>query len=170
MLKLIQENDPILKQIAVEWNFEVDGDPVELEKSMIELMSSNHGRGLAANQIGLLKRVFAIKLEGNVEYPEPFAMFNPRVLNQSSEYEIDLEGCLSFPNLWLQVKRPSSIEIEFFDKDRNQCIITLSGINARCFLHELDHLNGVCFTDKVSQLKLNLARKKQRKYNGRTQR
>jgi peptide deformylase len=70
--------------------------------------------------------------------------------------------------LWLGVKRPTSIEAEYFDKLGNKCIITLTGIDARCFLHELDHLNGIVFTQKVSPMKLMLARKKQRKYNGRT--
>ena len=68
----------------------------------------------------------------------------------------------------LHVKRSKKIKVQYVDKHQNNCIIELTDIDARCFLHELDHLNGVCFTDKVSQLKLALALKKQRKKNGRT--
>jgi len=168
MIKLVNETDPILKQPATDWDFERDSNPEELEIIMIGLMQEHKGRGLAANQIGLLKRVFVIKLESNDEFVEPFAMFNPRIIEESADQTLDLEGCLSFPNLWLQVKRPATVKSEFFDKQGKSCIITLTGIDARCFLHELDHLNGVCFTDRISQLKLALARKKQRKYNGRT--
>ena len=78
------------------------------------------------------------------------------------------EGCLSFPDLWLKVKRPKSITAEYFDRNGNKCIIELTGIDAKCFQHELDHLDGVCFTSKISPLKLALAIKKQRKHNGRT--
>jgi peptide deformylase len=95
-------------------------------------------------------------------------MFNPRVLSESSTTQTTDEGCLSFPELWLGVSRPNKIESEYLDKNGNTCTITLTGIDARCFLHELDHLNGIVFTEKVSPMKLMLAKKQQRKYNGRT--
>lgn len=164
-MKLVTSPNPILTQVATDWDFQVDGNGAELEKEMIEFMINKNGIGLAANQIGLLKRVFAIKLKNQ----EPLAMFNPTVVSSSDSDESAEEGCLSFPDLWLQVKRPSSIVSEYFDKDGNKCTITLSGLDCRCFLHELDHLNGVVFTDKVSQLKLAMAIKKQnkiRKRNG----
>lgn len=167
-MKLVRSPDPILKQVAEDWDFKTDTNASEVEKEMIDLMTSSKGIGLAANQVGLLKRVFAIKLQKHLEVTEPLAMFNPKVISQSETLQTHEEGCLSFPDLWLDVKRPTSIESEYFDKDGNQCIITLTGIDARCFLHELDHLNGVCFTDNISPLKLALAIKKQRKRNGRT--
>lgn len=165
-MKLIENHDPILRSRASEWDFAVDTDAEQIEKDMLALMTEQRGLGLAANQIGLLKRVFVIKLEDH----EPFAMFNPSLLNAVREEELAEEGCLSFPGLFLTIKRPATIEVEYFDKTGKSCIMSLTGIDARCFLHELDHLNGICFTDNVSQLKLALARKKQRKYNGRTQR
>ncbi len=160
MLKLVLDPDPILKQRAEDWNFSVDKDAEKLETEMIQIMKTFNGRGLAGNQVGLLKRVFVIKLKDGTE---PFAMFNPKVETQSNEIQDNEEGCLSFPDLWLGVKRPKEIEATYLDKHGNECKITLSGIDARCFLHELDHLNGVVFTEKVSQLRLILARKKQRK-------
>jgi len=159
MLKLVTAPDKILKTPAEEWQFQSEEDAVRIESEMIAIMLAERGRGLAANQVGLLKRVFVIQLEGQ----NPMAMFNPRILNTSEIMQIGDEGCLSFPDLWLEVKRPSSIDAEYFDTQGNKCIITLTGIDARCFCHELDHLNGVCFTDELSPLKLAMAIKKQRK-------
>lgn len=167
-MRLVVEPDPILKQVAQPWDFKVDQNPEQLEKEMIDIMKSFHGRGLAGNQVGLLKQVLTIQLEHHPDKPEPFAMFNPQVVSiDNAEIDGD-EGCLSFPNLWLKVKRSKAVTVEYFDKSEKSCIIELSGIDARCFLHELDHLNGIVFTDNVSQMKLLLARKKQRKNNGRT--
>jgi peptide deformylase len=157
-MKLIHDPNPILKQSAKDWNFEIDTESEQLELEMIQIMRSNNGRGLAANQVGLLKRVFVIQLECEAA---AIAMFNPQVVNQSEIQTLGEEGCLSFPDLWLEVKRPLTIDAVYLDKLGKECKITLTGIDARCFLHELDHLNGICFTDRISTLKLAMARKKQ---------
>jgi peptide deformylase len=162
-MQLVRDPDPILKQTAVDWDFSTDTDAESTESEMIQIMSTFRGRGLAANQVGLLKRVLVIQLDHHPDKLEPFAMFNPTILNCGSNIADGEEGCLSFPNLWLKVKRAQNVTVEYFDKSANKCIIELSGIDARCFLHELDHLNGIVFTDHVSQMKLMLARKKQRK-------
>lgn len=164
-MKLVLDPDPILKQRAEEWNFSVDQDAEKIESEMITIMKTFNGRGLAGNQVGLLKRVFVIKLDST---GETVGMFNPKVIEKSVNETSLEEGCLSFPSLWLDVKRPATIKVEYLDKQGKTCQNTLSGIDARCFLHELDHLDGIVFTTKVSQMKLMLAKKKQRKYNGRT--
>ena len=164
-MKLVLDPDPILKEQAIAWDFTVDTNAEQIESEMLQIMNTFKGIGLAANQVGLLKRVFTIKLKNQ---EQPFAMFNPEVISESKELQDNEEGCLSFPDLWLGVKRPKQIEAKYLDKDGKECTITLTGIDARCFLHELDHLNGTVFTEKVSQMKLILARKKQRKHNGRT--
>jgi len=74
------------------------------------------------------------------------------------------EGCLSFPNLWLKVARHNKITAMYLDNTNKKCIIELEGIDARCFQHELDHLDGITFTEYVSDLKLKMAKKKQRKF------
>ena len=169
MLKLIHHPNDILKKVMPEFDFENPiMDPLEIEEQMIKIMAENNGRGLAANQVGLEARVFVMITENLKDVFTPFALFNPKIVAVSSEEDLDDEGCLSFPNLFFKVKRPSNIVVEFFDRNNNKCIIRLDDIDARCFLHELDHLNGVCFTDKISKLKLEMALKKQRKYNGRT--
>jgi peptide deformylase len=165
-MKLITSPNIVLKTQAIEWDFTVDTTAKELEVDMVKLMIERNGIGLAANQIGKLKRVFAIRLADQV----PFCMFNPKVLSVSEELQLGEEGCLSFPDLWLDIARPQTVNAEYFDRLGKECKITLTGIDARCFLHELDHLDGVCFTDKISQLKLAMAIKKQRKRNGRTKR
>jgi peptide deformylase len=166
MLKLVKSPDPVLKQTAQPWNFSEDTNARDLEVDMVQTMVMNKGRGLAANQVGLLKRVFAIHLDNEV----PFCMFNPEVVAYAKDSVENEEGCLSFPNLWLKVKRHSLIHAKYFDRDGKECTIELKGMDAVCFQHELDHLDGKTFDTQVSQLKLSLALKKQRKQNGRTKR
>ena len=152
-----------LVQISTPWEFGIDGDAEQLEKDMIEFMIYNHGIGLAANQIGITKRVFVMGSHNIPGFPPPFGVFNPKILDVSEETAIDKEGCLSYPDLWLSVKRPAVIKVEYQDSKGTIHEVAMSGLIARCFQHELDHLNGICFVDKVSQLKLQLAMKKLRK-------
>lgn len=165
-MQLVKSDNSTLKQISTEWDFKKDGDAKSFEIDMVQAMVEHRGLGLAANQVGIPKRVFAIQLKDQV----PFCMFNPRVVIVGDDEPLveGDEGCLSFPGLFLKVKRYNWISVEYFDRMGQKCIMELTGIDARCFLHELDHLNGVCFTDKVSPLKLALAKKKQlkRKRNG----
>jgi peptide deformylase len=153
-----------LAQMSTDWDFEKDGDAKELEKSMIDFMLTNHGIGLAANQIGITKKVFVMGSHNIEGFPTPFAVFNPRVLEVSEEQELDKEGCLSYPDLWLSIKRPKVIKVAYQDSDATWHEVAMSGYIARCFLHEFDHLNGVCFVDIVSPMKLQLAMKKLRKH------
>jgi peptide deformylase len=152
-----------LVQSSTNWEFGVDGDSKQLEKDMIEFMLQAGGIGLAANQIGLTKRVFVMGSNNIPDFPAPFAIFNPVIKEASSEMVLDREGCLSYPELFLTVKRPSWIVAEYQDSDGNTKEIRIDGYLAKCFQHEYDHLNGICFVDRVSQMKLNLAMKKIRK-------
>lgn len=152
-----------LTEISSDWIFGVDGDSEKLEKEMCDFMINNHGIGLAANQIGITKRVFVMGSHNIDGFPKPFALFNPKILEVSEEQDLYKEGCLSYPNLWLSIKRPSVIKVEYQDSKGNIIEAAMSGLVARCFQHELDHLDGVCFVDKVSSMKLKLAMKKLRK-------
>jgi peptide deformylase len=96
-------------------------------------------------------------------FPAPFAVFNPRILEASSELVLDREGCLSYPDLFLTIKRPTWIIAEYQDSEGNLKEIKVDGYLGKCFQHELDHLDGICFVDRVSQMKLQLAMKKLRK-------
>jgi peptide deformylase len=166
-MNLITYPNDILKRSMPEFDFSSNINPEHLEQDMIELMQKSRGIGLSANQVGIEARVFVMQPQ-KLDDKRPFALFNPTLLEADDEETLDEEGCLSFPELFLYVKRPKKIKVQYVDKHQNICIIELIDIDARCFLHELDHLNGVCFTEKVSQMKLALAIKKQRKKNGRT--
>jgi peptide deformylase len=166
-MKLIKHPNPVLKQPATPWLFESEEDfkeAVHTEQEMISLMKLSNGIGLAAQQVGLLKRLFVMRTQDGRE----FGVFNPIVLEVNNEKELGEEGCLSFPDLWLKVERSKSLIAKYLDNTGQERIIQLEGLDARCFLHELDHLDGICFTDGLSPLKLAMAIKKQRKLNGRT--
>jgi peptide deformylase len=161
-MNLVKDPDPILKQKAESWDFEQHVNAAVIEREMIETMKANNGIGLAANQVGLLRRVFVMRLQDGRE----MGFFNPTILVGDNADIHGEEGCLSFPNLWLKVKRSDKITAMYLDNTGKQCIIELNGIDSRCFQHELDHLDGITFTEYVSDLKLKIARKKQRKING----
>jgi peptide deformylase len=158
-MKLVLDPDPILKQKAENWDFVNHVNANVIEREMLETMNASNGIGLAGNQVGLLRRVFVMKLTDGRE----IGCFNPWIMFGDNNKIEDNEGCLSFPNLWLKVQRHDKITASYLDNAGKQCIIELEGIDARCFQHELDHLDGVTFTEHVSNLKLQLARKKQRK-------
>jgi peptide deformylase len=154
-----------LIQTSTDWDFSNDGDAKILEQDMIKFMLMNNGIGLAANQIGITKRVFVMGSNVIPGFPKPFAVFNPRILEVSEDTIADGEGCLSYPGLWLVIKRPKNAKVEYQDSDGNTITAEVDGLVARCFLHEYDHLNGTCFVDIISPLKLQLAMKKLRKRN-----
>ena len=158
-MKLVLDPDPILKQKAENWDFVNHVNASVVEREMLETMNASNGIGLAGNQVGLLRRVFVMKLADGRE----IGCFNPWIMFGDNNKIDDNEGCLSFPNLWLKVQRHNKITASYLDNAGKPCIIELEGIDARCFQHELDHLDGVTFTEHVSNLKLQLARKKQRK-------
>jgi peptide deformylase len=161
-MKLVVDPDPILKQQAEHWDFVNHVNAAVIEREMLETMNASGGIGLAGNQVGLLRRVFVMKLTNGRE----IGCFNPWIMFGDNDKIDDNEGCLSFPNLWLKVPRHKKITAAYLDNTGKQCIIELEGLDARCFQHELDHLDGVTFTEYVSDLKLKMARKKQRKLNG----
>jgi len=161
-MTLVQEDDPILKQPAENWDFKNHVNAAVIERELLETMRAHNGIGLAANQVGLLRRVFVMKLADGRE----MGFFNPTILVGDNADIPGEEGCLSFPNLWLKVARSDKITAMYLDNTGKRCIIELEGIDSRCFQHELDHLDGITFTEYVSDLKLKMARKKQRKLNG----
>lgn len=152
-----------LTQVSQPWDFNTDTGSVELENNMIDFMLANNGIGLAANQIGLAKRVFVMGSKTIPDFPVPFAVFNPRIIEASTTMVLDKEGCLSYPDLFLTIKRPEWIVAEYQDAEGNLKEIKVDGYLSKCFQHELDHLDGICFVDRVSRMKLQLAMQKLRK-------
>jgi peptide deformylase len=116
------------------------------------------GLGLAANQCAVKERVFVI---GTDQFQ--MACINPKVIESSEEIVKDTEGCLSFPAFFLSIPRPKWIEVEFTDENGQRKQTRLDGLTARCFLHELEHLNGVKFTSHVGSVAMLQAKRKQEK-------
>lgn len=129
-----------------------------LIKRLKMTMKLYNGVGLSANQCGVFERVFII---GTDQFQ--LACINPKVLEVSNEIQKDKEGCLSFPGLFLKTERPKSIFVEFTDEMGQIKQVWLDGLTARCFLHELDHMNGIKFTSYVKPVALKMARQKQEK-------
>jgi len=117
-----------------------------------------NGIGLAANQLGLPYRVLSMASNPGI------VMYNPIIIDQTTK-EVDLEeGCLTFPHLVLKIKRPESIKVRYQEPNGEMKTNTYTGMTARIVQHEIDHLDGVMYIDYVSKLKLDMARKKAKKY------
>ena len=116
------------------------------------------GLGLAANQCAVKERVFVI---GTDQFQ--MACINPKVLSVSDDIVKDNEGCLSFPAFFLSIPRPKSIQVEYTNENGKRTQTLLEGLTARCFLHELEHLNGVKFTSHVGSVAMSQAKRKQKK-------
>lgn len=156
-MHLINSTNEILYSVAPAWDFDVDGQPLELVKNMTRVMFEHRGVGLAAPQIGESKRVFIM---GNEDLL--IACVNPILLSGTGEV-LEMEGCLSFPNLWLRVKRSENISVQYYDIEGKLISTDFTGLMSRVFQHEREHLDGICFTSKVSRLSLDLAKKRQLK-------
>lgn len=166
MQLLISPNPWLYKQVN---SFDFDKlDASEISAQMIDLMLKEGGIGLSANQVGLDAQIFVMKPH-LLENKQPFAVINPTIEKVLSQTELMPEGCLSHPNLFLSIVRPKGLVAKYFDITGKECIIELYDIDARCFLHEYDHLQGIEFIDRVSKLKLQLAEKKRRKKEKREQ-
>lgn len=157
-LELLKENDPQLLESSELWDFEADGDPTELVTALSKFMTANGGVGLAAPQVGIKKRIFIM---GN--FTKLVACINPMIVALSEEHVPDLEGCLSFPDLWMKVKRPSGCMVQYYNTHGTRIERELEGMEARVFLHEFDHLMGVTFDQRAGDTTLMMAKEKRNK-------
>jgi peptide deformylase len=156
-LKLVSEDSEILREVADYWDWETDGDPSELVKAMAKLMVLHGGIGLAAPQCGISKRIFVM---GNPEHL--VACINPEIISGTERIR-EQEGCLSFPDLWMYVERYQDISVEYYNVAGEKVQQDYTGLMARVYQHELDHLNAICFDDRVGKLTLERAKEKRKK-------
>lgn len=143
-----KKEEEILRRRTAEFNFH-KSSPKEIRaliKEMREVMEKANGVGLAANQIGLDMKVFVARVQGKF-----YAIFNPQITNLSKETEVVVEGCLSVPETMDEVVRPYRITLKGFDKNGKKITIKAWGYLARVFQHEVDHLNGKLFIDRVKK-------------------
>ena len=133
----------------------------EMKDNLIETMEHFNGIGLSANQCGIMERVFV--MYSDVKKKEIIACFNPKIVTESDEQIFMDEGCLTYPGLWLKVKRPDGIEVTYEDENGEKQERAMFGLECRVFQHEYDHMEGTNFTQKVSKLKLDMAHRRQKK-------
>jgi peptide deformylase len=157
---LVDKYDPILRQATERFDFKNPPvDPVLLYQDLAQTMIEHNGIGLAAPQIGLPYRAFVMRAE------DVIGVFNPIVVDISSETVILEEGCLSYPNLFVKIKRPKKIKARYTLPNGEVVTKIFDGITARCFQHELDHLNGVLHTSRANKIHLEQAKKIASKFN-----
>jgi peptide deformylase len=150
IFKLVPETDPILTEVMPEFDF--NNPPVNpslFASTLVETCKYYRGYGLSANQCGFRYRVFVMGTNDDF-----VAFFNPEIINISKEESHIIEGCLSFPLLGLRITRPAEIGVRYQDFNGEWKGATFSGISARCFQHELDHMNGIVYTSKTKPMAL----------------
>lgn len=160
--EIVHLGDPILREVAEEVQ-EFDDELRALVRDMFATMYRAEGIGLAAPQIGLSKRLLVIDLRREGEDDEQIALVNPRLVWQSEELHKQSEGCLSIPGLEEIVERPKEVRVEGRDPHGEPVSIEAEDLLARALQHEIDHLNGVLFLDRVSPLKRRMLMKKWKK-------
>ena len=200
MINLVHESDPILKTEPSPWNFknslgiirrlDIENDTwyksggaisdtldiqdklkaPDLYEMLIQHMVYHEGIGLSANQIGIPFKVFSMMVDNK----DVICCFNPKIIKESDEQVVFSEGCLSFPQLFLKIKRPEIVWVKYQNADGDEINAHFEGLAARVFQHEMDHMNGTIFLDRVSRVFLQSARRKQKtllrkeRRNGRT--
>jgi peptide deformylase len=161
MIKVYQYPHETLLQTSTPWTaddrIEEYDDLERFETDMIKLMLDEKGMGLAANQIGITKRFFAIGHESFDTFQKHAIIWNPQVINSSEEKVIDVEGCLSFKDIFVKVERPKTIEVQYETTQGKTRFAKLDGMESKCFQHELDHLEGITFNKRVSKLRWQMA-------------
>lgn len=156
-LKLIPETSEILKQTQRDFDFEnLPYDPKDLAFKMNECMKKNDGLGLSACQVGIRYRVFVMRINGD----EPLALFNPKIVSQSDNIVPMKEGCLSFPLLYMNVRRPDSVRIRYQTYEGDTKTQQFIGMSARVALHEMDHMEGITYLSRASSLELQRSTRK----------
>ena len=159
---IITEPNKILRQISSPVQ-KVGKDERKIMDDMLETMYAAPGIGLAAVQVGILKRIIVIDLAKEGEKKTPLFIVNPKITSKSKELISYEEGCLSIPNQFAEVKRSSSCKLNFLDYDGKEKELSADGLLATCIQHEIDHLNGILFIDHLSKLKKDLILKKTKK-------
>ena len=162
--KILVEPNKLLRQVSQPVK-EVNKQIQKLMDDMLDTMYSANGIGLAAIQIGEPKNLVVIDLLTKEKKKNPMFFVNPKILKKSSKMSKYEEGCLSIPNLFAEVQRPSECEIEYLDYEGNRNSLKATGLLATCIQHEIDHLKGILFIDYLSKLKRDIILKKLSKQN-----
>ena len=156
---IVIEPDPILRKKSERLE-KVDDEIKKLLDDMLETMYAAPGIGLAAVQVGILKRLIVIDISKENEKKNPIFLVNPVIISRSSDTSVYEEGCLSLPGHFAEIERPAECKVEYIDYDGKKKEIKAKGLLSTCIQHEVDHLNGVLFIDYLSKLKKDMIVKK----------
>ena len=157
--KIIIEPDPILRKKCSPLE-KVDDQTRKLMKDMLKTMYEAPGIGLAAIQIGILKRIVVIDISKDEEKKSPLFLINPEITFRSKKTSVYEEGCLSLPGQFAEIERPAECHLKYLDFDGKIKELKAEGLLSTCIQHEVDHLNGILFIDYLSKLKKNMIIKK----------
>ena len=157
--KILTEPDPLLRK-KCEPLEKVDKDLKKLMNDMLETMYDAPGIGLAAIQIGILKRVVVIDLSKDEDEKKPIFLINPEIISRSKKTSIYEEGCLSLPGQYFEIERPAECRVKYLDYNGDLKELKADGLLSTCIQHEVDHLNGILFIDYLSKLKKSMIVKK----------
>jgi len=156
---IVIEPDPILRKISQPIET-VNNETKKLLDDMLETMYAAPGIGLAAVQVGILKRIIVIDISKEKEKKNPFFLINPEIIFKSEKTSSYEEGCLSLPGHFAEIERPSECRVTYIDYNGKKRELKANGILSTCIQHEVDHLNGVLFIDYLSKLKKDMIIKK----------
>ena len=151
-MKIYEIPEPVLRQKAEKVDV-VDGTIRNILTDMLETMYAGHGVGLAANQVGLLKRLVVIDCANEDEEPNPIKMVNPEIIAHSDSKILHNEGCLSLPREYADVERWETVTVRYLDENGTEKTLKTNGLLAIAMQHEIDHLDGILFIDYLSKLK-----------------
>ena len=156
---IFTEPNKILRQVSQPVE-SIGDEERKLMKDMLDTMYDANGIGLAAIQIGVPKRIIVMDLSKDGEKKEPRYFVNPIIKNKDKKKNTYEEGCLSVPNQFAEIDRPSRCEVEYLDFNGDKKILKADGLLATCIQHEMDHLEGILFIDYLSKLKKSMIIKK----------
>jgi peptide deformylase len=161
-LAIITLPDPILRKVSSPVE-RVDDELRRLIDDMLETMYAAPGIGLAAVQVGIPKRLVVIDPAGEEEEPRPIAMINPEIVRLGEETRVYEEGCLSIPEVRIEIERPTSVAVRYIDRDGHPQELAADGLLATAIQHEVDHLDGKLIIDFLSKLKRDIIVRRFRK-------
>ncbi len=162
LLEVIEAPDYRLKLVCEPVDT-VDDNLRRLMDDMLETMYAAPGVGLSAPQIGVRRRVIVVDVARNDEERRPLRMVNPQIVEVGGAFEVSEEGCLSFPDMFAEVERPSTIKVRYVDENNETREIDADGLLASCVQHETDHLDGILFVDHISLVRRNIILRKMKK-------
>ena len=157
--EIITVPDEILKKVS-EPIEKIGVNEKKLIDNLFETMYSSNGIGLAAVQIGILKRILVVDVSTRDEKNQPIVLVNPVIKNLSNEKSIYEEGCLSIPETFIEIERPKICEVEYIDRKGSKKILKCDGLLSTCIQHEINHLDGKLIIDHLSKLKKDFIIKK----------